>query len=40
MAELMPHARLQVLPRGGHAMVLEYPEDTVAAIVSWLAGKD
>lgn len=36
MAELMPAATLQVLPRGGHAMVLEYPDDTVAAITAYL----
>lgn len=36
MAELIPTARLQVLPRGGHAMVLEYPTDTIAAITEYL----
>lgn len=36
MAELIPSARLQVLPRGGHAMVLEYPTDTLAAILDFL----
>lgn len=40
LAELIPHSRLRVLPRGGHAMVLEYPEDTIAAITSWLARED
>jgi 3-oxoadipate enol-lactonase len=36
MAQLMPSARLQVLPRGGHAMAIEYAEDTVAAIREFL----
>jgi 3-oxoadipate enol-lactonase len=36
IAELVPTARLRVLPRGGHAMVLEYPADTVAAITEYL----
>jgi 3-oxoadipate enol-lactonase len=36
MAELLPAATLQVLPRGGHGMVLEYPDDTVAAITAYL----
>jgi pimeloyl-ACP methyl ester carboxylesterase len=36
MAELIPTATLRVLPRGGHAMVLEYPTDTFAAIVEYL----
>lgn len=36
MAELIPTATLRVLPRGGHAMVLEYPDDTVAAIEAYL----
>ena len=32
MASLIPGARLTVLPRGGHAMVVEYPDDTVGVI--------
>jgi 3-oxoadipate enol-lactonase len=36
IAELMPGATLQVLPRGGHAMVLEYPDDTLGAITAYL----
>lgn len=36
MAKLIPASRLTVLPRGGHAMVIEYPEDTVSAIRSSL----
>lgn len=32
MAALIPGAQLAVLPRGGHAMVIEYPADTLAAI--------
>jgi 3-oxoadipate enol-lactonase len=37
MAELIPHARLQVLPRGGHGMAVEYTAETVAAITAFLA---
>lgn len=36
MASLIPGAQLRVLPRGGHAMVLEYTHDTVAAITAFL----
>lgn len=36
MAELLPNATLQVLPRGGHGMVLEYPDDTLAAVTAHL----
>jgi pimeloyl-ACP methyl ester carboxylesterase len=36
MAELIPTATLQVLPRGGHGMVLEYLDDTLAAITAHL----
>ncbi len=36
IAELIPNARLRVLARGGHAMVVEYPEDTVHAIRAFL----
>ena len=36
IAELIPHARLKVLPRGGHAMVLEYPDETLDAILGFL----
>lgn len=36
MAELLPRGTLQVLPRGGHGMVLEYPDDTLAAITGYL----
>lgn len=36
MAALLPHGRLQVLPRGGHGVVLEYPDDTVRAVVRFL----
>jgi 3-oxoadipate enol-lactonase len=28
-----------VLPRGGHGMILEYPDDTLAAITGYLARK-
>jgi pimeloyl-ACP methyl ester carboxylesterase len=37
MARLIPGAALKVLPRGGHAMLAEYPQDTIAAIRTWLA---
>jgi 3-oxoadipate enol-lactonase len=36
IAELLPNATLQVLPRGGHGMPLEYPDDTLAAITAYL----
>lgn len=37
IAERIPGARLQVLPRGGHAMLAEYPAETVAAMRAFLA---
>ncbi|GEL23860.1 putative 2-succinyl-6-hydroxy-2,4-cyclohexadiene-1-carboxylate synthase [Pseudonocardia sulfidoxydans NBRC 16205] len=37
IAALVPSARLQVLPRGGHAMLVEYPDDTLAAITAFLS---
>ncbi|WP_326566964.1 alpha/beta hydrolase [Amycolatopsis rhabdoformis] len=36
MASLLPNASLRVLPRGGHGMLLEYPDDTLAAITDFL----
>ena len=36
IARLIPGATLQVLPRGGHGMVLEYTSDTVRAIITFL----
>ena len=36
MAALIPGAKLQILPRGGHGMVLEYTQDTVGAILAFL----
>lgn len=39
MAELIPGARLQVLPRGGHGMALEYTTETVAAISAFLSAE-
>lgn len=36
MAALIPGARLQVLPRGGHGMAIEYTADTVGAIRTFL----
>jgi len=36
MAELIPNAKLQVLPRGSHGMVIEYTPETVAAITAFL----
>ncbi len=36
MAERIPNARLQVLPRGSHGMAVEYTPETVAAIRAWL----
>jgi 3-oxoadipate enol-lactonase len=36
IARLIPGAKLQVLPRGGHGMALEYTSDTVRAILAFL----
>jgi 3-oxoadipate enol-lactonase len=36
IAELIPGAHLKVLPRGGHAMAVEYPDDSVYAIREFL----
>jgi pimeloyl-ACP methyl ester carboxylesterase len=36
MAQLIPGARLRVLPRGGHAMAIEYTPETAAAITAFL----
>lgn len=36
IAELIPNAHLKVLPRGSHGMIMEYPEDTLAAITAFL----
>jgi len=38
IAQLIPNARLQVLPRGGHGMAVEYSPETAAAITAFLAG--
>ena len=39
MAGLIPGAKLQILPRGGHGMILEYTPDTVGAIAAFLGEK-
>ena len=39
IARLIPRARLQVLPRGGRGMVLEYTSDTVRAIIASVNAK-
>jgi 3-oxoadipate enol-lactonase len=36
IAEAIPGAKLQVLARGGHAMVAEYPDDVVRAIRAFI----
>jgi pimeloyl-ACP methyl ester carboxylesterase len=36
IAERIPGAQLQVLPRGGHGMVMEYMPETLAAIRAYL----
>jgi 3-oxoadipate enol-lactonase len=36
LARCIPNSVLKVLPRGGHAMVLEYPDDTIDAIMGFL----
>lgn len=38
IASLIPGASLKVLPRGGHAMAVEYAEDTATAIRGFLLG--
>lgn len=38
MAQLIPNAELKILPRGGHAIPLEYPAETIDAIEQFLAG--
>jgi pimeloyl-ACP methyl ester carboxylesterase len=38
IAQHIPHATLEVLPRGGHGMLLEYPNPTLGAINSFLEG--
>ncbi|KID27938.1 putative hydrolase or acyltransferase of alpha/beta superfamily [Prauserella sp. Am3] len=38
IAQLIPGAQLQVLPRGSHAMIVEYPDDTLAAITDFVGG--
>lgn len=38
IAALLPNATLQVLPRGNHGMLLEYPDDTLGAITAFLDG--
>ena len=37
IARLIPGARLQVLPRGGHGMALEYTSDVVRAIIAFMS---
>jgi pimeloyl-ACP methyl ester carboxylesterase len=39
IADLLPNATLQVLPRGNHGMIVEYPDDTLAAITAFLAAR-
>jgi 3-oxoadipate enol-lactonase len=37
IAERMPNAKLQILPRGGHAMMVEFPQRTTRAVKNFLA---
>lgn len=37
IAALIPGAELQILPRGGHRMVIEYPDAVAAAVAEFLA---
>ncbi|WP_137702139.1 alpha/beta fold hydrolase [Marimonas lutisalis] len=37
MAELIPYARLEIIPDAGHAPVLEQPEAVNAALAVWLS---
>jgi pimeloyl-ACP methyl ester carboxylesterase len=36
IAAAIPGARLEVLPRGNHATLVEYPEDFNRAVIEWL----
>lgn len=36
IASLIPGARLEVLGKGGHSMVLDYPHEVVGTIIRWL----
>jgi len=38
IARLIPEAKLVVMPRGGHGMLIEYLDDTVPVIKAFLAG--
>ncbi|MGU3436452.1 alpha/beta fold hydrolase [Actinomycetes bacterium M1A6_2h] len=38
LAGAIPGARLEVLPRGGHGMLIEYPDDVASAIRRFLIG--
>jgi len=38
IAGLIPGAKLVVMPRGGHGMLIEYLDDTVPVIKAFLAG--
>jgi 3-oxoadipate enol-lactonase len=40
IARLIPGSELKVLPRGGHRMVVEYPDDTISAVCDFLARLD
>jgi 3-oxoadipate enol-lactonase len=35
IAAAIPNARLEVLPRGGHAALVEYPDDFNRAVLAW-----
>jgi 3-oxoadipate enol-lactonase len=38
ISERMPNATLNVLPRGSHGMIIEFPTPTIGAIARFLAG--
>jgi len=38
IAAAIPDARLIVLPRGGHGVIVEHPEDFNRAVLEWLGG--
>lgn len=40
IASLIPGAALQVLGKGGHSMVIDYPQEVTRAILAWLARHD
>jgi pimeloyl-ACP methyl ester carboxylesterase len=38
MAELMPHAALEIVPGAGHMLTMEQPERVSAVLMKWVSG--